>query len=347
VEFDDLVKQTSDRLPKPERKQLASEVDRVQKWFDGITRPHGLGLVVFSCTPRDLWLTDSVPVAVRNHLAFEARPDVAGVLELTDDHERFAIALVSKDKARVFTVFAGEIEEIDAFRDFVPPRTDGRAARLSHVQRHHDMHVLWHLKKVVEQLSALYRRRNFDRLIIAGPPEATTELQRLLPPALKTRVAAVIRTDADATNRQILDNALQTQRRIEANAEERLVNEVVETAAAGGPATRGVRSTLEALWIGDVRVLLMADSLKLSGSECSYCHYLQPGTAGNCRICGASNSAVHDLGHQLARRTLEQRGQVEIVHGRAAEHLSTAGEGIAAFLRFSWPAGILESPGTR
>jgi hypothetical protein len=46
VRFDDLVKQTSERLPRPDRRQLTSEVDRVQKWFDGITRPHGLGLIV-------------------------------------------------------------------------------------------------------------------------------------------------------------------------------------------------------------------------------------------------------------------------------------------------------------
>ena len=346
VEFDDLVKQTSDRLAKPERKELTREVERVHEWFDGVVKPRGLGLIMFSCTPRELWLTDCVPVAVRNRLAFEARPDIAGVLELTDDYERFAVALVSKDKARLFTVFAGAMEKIDAFKDFVPTRTDAGGARQSHVQRHHDMHVLWHLKKVVEQLSALRRRRNFDRLIIAGPVEATTELQQLLPHALKTRVAAVMRADADATNQQILEKALEIERRIEADAEERLLNEVMEMAGAGGRATRGVGPTLEALWIGDVRVLLMADSVKLSGSECSNCRYLQRGSARNCTICGASSYAVHDLGHRVAGRTLEQRGRVEIVHGRAAEHLSTAGEGFAAFLRFPWPAGILESPGT-
>ena len=346
VEFDDLVRPISDRLDKPERKQLTAEVERVHNWFDGIVNPHGPGLFAFSCTPRELWLTASVPVAVRNHVAFEVRPDLAGVLELTDDYERFAVALVSKDNARLFTVFAGEIEEIDAFRDLVPPGTDGRAARPSHAQRHHDMHGLWHLKKVVERLSTLRRRRNFDRLILAGPVEATTELQRLLPHALNTRVAAVIPADANATDQQILDKALEVERRIEADAEERLVDDVLEIAASGGRATRGVAPTIEALWIGDVRVLLMADSLKLSGSECSNCRYLQMGSARNCTMCGASMSEVHDLGHQLARRTLEQRGRVEIVHGQAAEHLSAAGEGTAAFLRFSWPAGILESPGT-
>ena len=87
-------------------------MERVHEWFDGVVKPRGLGLIIFSCTPHELWLTDCVPVAVRNHLAFEARPDIAGVLELTDDYERFAVALVSKDKARLFTVFAGAMEEI-------------------------------------------------------------------------------------------------------------------------------------------------------------------------------------------------------------------------------------------
>ena len=346
VTFDDLVKEASGRLTGPVRRALTREADRVNEWFDGIVRPSGLGLVIFSCTPRDLWMADCVPVAVPNHLAFEARPDIAGVLELTDEYERFAVALVSKDKARLFAVFAGSIEELQAFTDPVAAKFRSGGARQANLQRHHDLHVLWHLKSVVERLSVLRRRRNFDRLIIAGPVAATSELQHLLPPVLRSRVAAVIRADVDATDQQILDRVQEVERRLEAEGEERLVSEVIETAASGGRATRGVAPTLEALWIGDVRVLVVADGAGLSGSECPNCRYLQEGTAPTCRKCGAATQAVHDLAHRAAGRTVEQRGRVEFVHGRAAQSLATAGEGFAAFLRFPWATGVLESPAT-
>ncbi|RPI51156.1 MAG: hypothetical protein EHM55_19650 [Acidobacteria bacterium] len=345
VEFNDLVKEASDRLTKPERADLTREAGRVNEWFDRNARPSGLGLIIFSCAPRDLWVVDCVPVAVRNHLAFETKPDLAGVLELTDEYERFAVALVSKDKARLFTVFAGAIEEIEAFKDLVPGKTDAGGARQSHVQRHHELHVLWHLKKVVAQLSKLRRRRNFDRLIIAGPLEATSELQQLLPHVLKTRVAAVIRAGADATNQQILDKALEIERQIEADGEVRLVNEVIEMAGAGGRATCGIAPTLEALWIGDVRVLVVVDGATQNGNECPNCRYLQRGSVPTCPKCGAATHAVHDLGHRAVGRALEQSGRVEFVRGRAAQQLSTAGEGFAALLRYPWPIGVLESHG--
>jgi peptide subunit release factor 1 (eRF1) len=267
VEFDDLVRKTSDRLTKPEH-DLSREAGRV---------------------PRDLWLAD--------------------------------------------------------FQDLVPGKIDSGGARQSNVQRHHELRVLWHLKKVVEQLSMLRRRRNFDRLIIAGPVEPASERQQLLPHVLKSRVAAVIRADADVTNQQVLDKALEIERRIEADGEDRLVDEVIEMAGTGDRGTCGVGPTLEALWIGDVRVLLVADDVALEGNECSNCRYLQRGSAPTCPKCGVATHPVHDLGHRVASRASEQHGRVEIVHGRAAERPSRAGEGFEAFLRYPWPVGILESSG--
>jgi peptide chain release factor subunit 1 len=334
VEFKDLVKEASGRLTDAERKGLDREVERVNAWFEGTPALQGLGLTIFSCTPRKLWLVDFVPVAVRNHLAFETKPDVAGLLELIDEYERFAVALVSKNKARVFTVFAGAIEEIDAFKDLVPGKVAAGGLKQSIIQRHHELHVLWHLKKVVAYLSTLQRRRNFDRLIIAGPVEATSELQQMLPPVLSTRVAAVIRADVDATNAQILERTIEVERRIEADCEDHLVNGVLEMARSGARATCGIRPTLDALWMGDVRVMVVADGVAESGSECSNCRYIQQGNAASCQKCGAATRAVRDLGHYVMGRAVEQRGRVEIVHGRAAQHLSTVGEGLAAFLRY-------------
>ena len=38
------------------------------------------GLILFSCTPRDLWLTYFVHALVRDDLAFDVRPDIAALL---------------------------------------------------------------------------------------------------------------------------------------------------------------------------------------------------------------------------------------------------------------------------
>lgn len=337
IQFKDLAKEASATLGEAERNDLAREVERVTEWLDRRDPPQGLALVFFSCTPRGLWLADFASVPVRDHLAFDVRPDIAGLLELLDDYERFAVALVSKDKARVFTVVAGAIEAIEAFKDYVPGKTDVGALKQSKIQRHHEMHVLWHLKNVVAHLSKLYARRNFDRLIIMGPVEATTALQEILPQALKTRVAAVVRAEEDTSNADILRRALEVERRIEADEEDRLVGQVVETARSGGRATCGLDPTLEALWVGDVRTLIIAEAMQVTGTECSTCGHLHRGDISICPRCGAATHLLPDFSHQIARRAIDQRARIEVVHGVAAGRLTEAGEGFGALLRFRWP----------
>jgi peptide subunit release factor 1 (eRF1) len=342
IELKDLVREASATLTKAERNNLASEVGRAAEFLDRPGEPQGRGLILFSCAPRDLWLARFVSVPVRDHLAFDVRPDIAGLLELVDDYERFAVVLVSKDKARVFTVFAGAIEEIDAFEDFVPGKTDAGALKQSKIQRHHELHVLWHLENVVAKLSKLHSRRHFDRLIIMGPVEATTELQQILPHVLETRVAAVVRAEEDITNAEILEKALDVERRIEADAEDRLVGQVVETARSGGRATCGIDPTLEALWLGDIRTLVIAEALRLTGTECSNCGRLHSGNISICPACGGPARTLPDFSHQIMGRAAAQRARVEVVHSVAAERLNEAGQGLAAFLRFPWPARIRE-----
>jgi peptide subunit release factor 1 (eRF1) len=342
IEFKDLVKEIAGMLTEAERNDLDREAERVTEWFDRLDEPQGLGLILFSCTPRDLWLTHFVNVSVQDHLAFDFRPDIAGLLELVDDYERFAVAFVTKDKARVFTVFAGAIEEIEVLEDFVPGKTDMGGLKQSTIQRHHELHVLWHLKKVAAHLSTLQSRRSFDRLIIMGPVEATTEFQEILPQSLKMRIAAVVRGDESATNAEILKHALEAERRIEADAEERLATEVVEMAGSGGRATCGVDPTLEALWAGDIRTLVIAEAVELTGTECSNCGRLHRGNAPICPTCGGSTHILSDFSHQIAGRAVEEGGRVEVVHGAAARRLNTAGEGLAAFLRFPWPIHLPE-----
>jgi peptide subunit release factor 1 (eRF1) len=338
IAFKDLVKEASATLTEAERPDFVPEVARVTEWLDRGDQPQGRGLILFSCTPRDLWLPRSVNVQLRDHLAFDVRPDIAGLLELVDDYERFVVALVTKDKARVFTVFAGAIAESEAILDFVPGRTRAGGWKQSKIQRHHDLYVLWHLEKVVAHLSKLQSRRHFDRLIIMGSVEATTELQQILPHVLETRVAAVVRAGESVTDAEILERALEVERRIESDAEDRLVAQVVETARSGGRATCGIDPTLDALWAGDIRTLVLAEAVRLGGAECSNCGRLHPGNISICPVCGGPARALPDFSHHIARRAADQRARVEVVHGAAAERLNKAGAGLAAFLRFPWPA---------
>jgi peptide subunit release factor 1 (eRF1) len=336
VVFQDLVKQAREPLGKRAREALMTEVARVQQWLE-TREQHGNGVALFACTPRGLWQAYYLPVSPRDHLVYDAKPDVSLLLEVVDDYERYAVALVDKERARLFTVFLGEIEESEALRDEVPGKTDVGGVSQPHFQRHHEVHVHWHLKRVAEHLTRLFTGRPFDRLVLAGPDEVTSELRRLLPRALAHRVVALIPADIAADKRDILDRTLEVERRVERKVEERLVDELFEIAGAQGRAIYGLEQTLETLWLGEVQTLVVADGADVSGSECPSCWRLAPGSVGACPACGTAMRPVPDLLHRAMGRAVEQAGSVEVVHGHAARRLLETGGGLGALLRFRLP----------
>jgi peptide chain release factor subunit 1 len=334
IVLEDLAKEVRSKLGRKEREAFEAELARVQEWLEA-REPHGKGVALFSSEPRKLFQAHWLPVRVQDHLVWDPTPDMAPLLEVADEYERYAVVLVEQNRARLFTVFMGAIEESDALKDDqVPSRHDKGGVSQSHFQHHHDLHVLWHLKRVAERLAALFRRRPFDRLILAGPQEVTSELRPLLPDALARRVAAVVPLEPYAGEREILEKTLAVEAEVEREAEERLVQELSEIAGAGGRATRGLDSTLEALWLGEVRTLVVADGTSAEGVECTNCGRLQPSDAATCPACGSATRPVHDVIHRAMARTIEQAGRLEVIHGDAARRLMETDGGIGALLRF-------------
>ncbi|HYE90732.1 MAG TPA: Vms1/Ankzf1 family peptidyl-tRNA hydrolase [Terriglobales bacterium] len=340
VAFDAMVKAARERLDEGARAALAEEAVRVQGLLENET-PRGLGLAVFSCAARGLWQTSYFAVRVRNHLAFEARPDLAPLLMLIDAHERYAVALVDKATARLFVIFAGEIEEREEVTHELVRKHEQGGWSQSHFQRHADTHVLWHLKNAVARLTELHRRRRFDRLILAGAEEATSELRRLLPRALAQRVVATLPSQVTANEHELVEKTLVVEREVARDLEERVLVDIQENLNPGGRASLGVMPVLAALWSDVVQTLVVADGLQLEGSECPNCHRLDGGVARTCPTCQQPMRAVDDVVHRAMGRALEQGATVDMLHGDRAQRLMAQGGGLAAMLRY--PTAVPES----
>jgi peptide subunit release factor 1 (eRF1) len=335
VVFHDLVEELGRGLEKPARHRLDAEAAETQAWLEKQV-PRGLGLALFSCAPRGFWDAYYLPVRVPDQVVFEPRPEVAPLLDLVDEYERYAVALVDKEKARLFTAFLGSIEESDAFEDFVPHKSDQGGLSQGRYQRHHEAHVHWHLRRVADRLAGLLRRRHFDRLIVAGPEEATSMLRGLLSRPLASRLAAVVPAEVSAGEKEILDRTLEVERGLERQVEEKLLAGLFERADGGGRAVYGVGPTLDALWAAEVQTLVLADQ-PLSGAECPTCGRTYAATEETCALDETPTRPLPDLTREARRRALEQAASVEFVHGHAAEQLAQRGGGLGALLRFRMP----------
>jgi peptide chain release factor subunit 1 len=332
VVLKDLVKETRDRLDEAAGDELSKQAARLEEWLES-EGPQGRALAAFACSDPDLWRASFLPVAVEDHLAFESRPHLGRLLALLDEYERYVVALVDKEKARLFTVFMGTIEESEAFEDPVPGKHDQGGWSQARYQRHHETHVYQHLQHVTERLGELLERKEFDRLILAGPEEATSELRGLLPQVLSERLVEVIPGEMFAGEAEILEQSLAVAETFEREAEGRLVEAVLDEAGGDG-ASCGLVPTLEAIWLARVQTMLVAEGTELEGSECQECGRLQPGHVAPCPACGGPMVPLVHLLERAMERTRAQAGEIEIVRGEPAELLRERCGGVAALYRF-------------
>jgi peptide chain release factor subunit 1 len=309
------------------------EAAKVLEWLEQ-ERPGARGLAVFSSSAAGLWVTYPMPAPVPDRLSFDVHPLVTPLLGLIEDLERYVVALVDKESARLITVFEGRIDSVETFTDHVPGRHDQGGPAQARLQRHHEDHVLRHVKRVAQRLSESLRQRAFDRLILAGPEEATAEVRERLPHELARRLVATVPAEMFATDAQILRMTLEIEQRVERESEEGLAAAVIDASRSNGPGACGMSATLEAVWLRQVHSLVLADGLTATGSECPVDGRLYPDPPGPCPMCGAETLPVADIVDRAAQLTLEQDGDVEIVHEGAAQRLRDACDGMGAVLRF-------------
>ena len=303
-----------------------------------IYNPRGRGLAIFSCAARSFLQVHHLSVPIADSVAFERKPDIGPLIAVLDDYDRYAVALVDKARARLFTIHLGAVEEQQQMYEDIPQKHDQGGMSQNRLQRQHEEHVHWHLKDVVERLERLARERHIDRLVLAGPVEAVSELRSMLPRALADRLVDVANLEFHSASDDVLAKTLEIEQRAERELEARVVDQLAE-AEAHERGTRGVADTLRALSVGSVMTLVVAGGAGGAGAECFACGLLEPTSRDTCVACGGPMEPTRNVVHRAMAHALAQNASVEVVHGEAAQRLQEY-EGVGAVLRFTNPLAV-------
>ena len=333
----DMLREIKQRLDKDEKVKFQADAERVQRFveeYHDVKR----GLVMFCDDSEDFFQHIELNVTVRSVARWDDTPYVRPLVELLDEYERYCVALVDRQHARLFTVYLGEIEEhreTEASADVRHIKSSGLDHLRSqmNIERKADEHAHWHFKHVAELLSELANNYEFDRLILAGTDEATSHLSALLPTRLQRRLVRRINMPLNASNADVLEETLKVEQEVEREREQELVRELLE---AAGKHDRGVvklGATLRAIDEWRVMQLVYADGFTPPGGECVNCGALYAEKKDACDYCGHAVREVGDLIDRADARVLDMSGKVEEVFGDAATRLRREG-GIGALLRW-------------
>ncbi|HEY8598003.1 MAG TPA: hypothetical protein VIL85_06200 [Thermomicrobiales bacterium] len=332
--FKALAQEMRDRLTEPQRELFEAEANAVQSWLER-EHPEGRAAVAFCCQATGLWQATFLPFPVTDHVAFEERPHLAPLLDLFDEHERYGVVIVDKEQSRFLAIRLGEIEWDQRIQGDIEEPDANNTWDDGKYDQQYEAHVQQHLKRVANRLDKFHARRPFERLFLGGPVAAVSGLKALLSQPLATRLAGTFNVDIDMSPSEVLARTMPLAEQAERADEEQIVAAVFDRAGPSGRAIFGVSDTLRAVWNAAVETLVVVDGLQLSGGECANCGRLEAGEAVVCPVCQGEIHPVADVIAWAITHTLQQAGNVEIVHGDPAARLQEQGEGMGALLRFS------------
>jgi peptide subunit release factor 1 (eRF1) len=199
-------------------------------------------------------------------------------------------------------------------------------------QRSVDKEAYDHLKRTVDELLRLHKRRPFEALFVAAPEAVFAEFCERLHPYVKERVAGRFDVDVEHTGVDDVQHAATPtitayERKLEKEALDRLSQGV----GTNGRAAAGLDDTLGALNEQRVAVLLLQENFDAAGVCCPQCGWLGPSGTHACPADGTETVSRDDITDLAVRRAITQSAQV--VRVQDDERLEPLGS-IAAVLRF-------------
>jgi peptide subunit release factor 1 (eRF1) len=338
AQLDHLVRQGRDKAagfgPEAAR-SVAADLDRIASWVrSGFDRSRVRGLAFFACSIDSFFEVVESPLPVRNGVVVNHTPHVRPLESLLQAYERFAVMLVDRQRARLFRFELGELTEQTEVFDAVSRSGDqaghpAQGSRGAAVQRHNDEVAHRHLKHAAEVAFAELQQRPVDHLILGGPHEMVVELEGLLHPWIKDRVADRLAISATAGPDEVRQAALCVEAAVARRNEAALVDRLRDAVGAGG-GVAGLEPTLAALVGRRVELLLVSDGYETEGWRCRSCQYLGP-LGRRCPVCANSMDLVDDVVEEAVEDALANKCRVQMVRENA--DLDVLGR-IGAILRF-------------
>ncbi len=208
------------------RPKFETEADRVLRFLRDYT-PKGKGLVIFSDSSHDFWWQRDLQVEVPTEARWSPQPWVRPLFEVIEDHDRFVVVLMDKQRARILTLDAEGMQQQAEILSDVPNKhsTTGTDHIMSQgqMERDHTKHIKWHAKRVADELAAIVERKKLSRIVVGGPVEATSLFTHDLPKRLQQMIIGSISVPLEANYERVVNEIRAVQQKSEHEDEARMV----------------------------------------------------------------------------------------------------------------------------
>ncbi len=316
------------------RKRAMDELQRVEehifrKYKDFSVR----GLAVFSCSPLDFWHEVDLPRPPRNRFLIGSSPYIRPLQFQQVEYHRFCTVLVDRQRAKIFLIYQGTILEFKLVDDDVPSRVRwggwaGYDEKRS--SRKVDNKMMEHFHHVADTLFELFKRDQYEWLIIGCRNEYQKDFEATLHNYLRERVVEYLDLEVDAPEHEILQRSLKVEQSLVFKEHCSLVDRLDHTVRSGGMAVVGLEDTLRHLNASAVNTLVVSRDFSLQGVRCAKCNYLGI-LDKSCSVCDGRLVEVADIVTEAIDRAMDLNCEVnQVYEGVGMDRLGNIG----AFTRF-------------
>jgi hypothetical protein len=322
------------------REGLAFDLRRILQWAEsGAANWPTPALAIFSWEAGSLFEVIPLPGVLRTRVVVDRTPRVRDLVAAEPFTRPVLTVLLDRAHVRIFEAdFQGVVERSDVFVEssrggkFHSQRKDapGWGERDFHNRR--DEESRHQHAEIVSALEVLVLSKHHLGIALAGPRDRTTALAADLPPALTSLLLGDIRLNPPSATPAEVKAAT---REVVAEAALRLTQEAVrefQDAMGRGLAVEGIRETLRAVSLGQVRMLLIGERCAGAGFRCGAGGRLVL-SAEECREAGEP-VRLPDVVDEAVEDALRKQASIMTVPEPAADELL---DGIGAFLRYPLP----------
>ncbi len=311
-------------------KEDSARIERyIEKEYDRQSR----GLVCFSCAAEGFWQAIPLAAPVEDTVFAGHRFYVKPLGDVLDTFARYGVVVLDREGGHLFMFNLGTLEGVSgvAGEDIKRHKQGGWAA--ARFQRREDEAAYRNLKEVVEMTSEFVQSGNVRRLILGGSDGNVAQFAAMLPKNVQQIVMGTISADVNASPAEVGEKSLALIREVAAAHKARLVDQLITTAAKGGPAALGLANTLVAVDARRAYHLVLDDSYAALAFRCDNCGYVSADSPEDaaCPLCETTLRMLPDAADSLVRWAIEQDINVTFVADNTA--LREAGA-IGALLRY-------------
>lgn len=261
-------------------------------------------------------------------------PNIYYLVELQERHDRYIVLVSQRDHARIFEINLGAVS-LDLFMQRPKLRKRvGREWTLTHYQNHKHEREMQFIREKIAVLDRLVSAAGCSHVILAGDPQRISEIRRLLPTRLSTKVIDTVPLSGKAGIDDVIAGTLDSFIAAEERESMDMVNRFIQAFHKGGLAVAGAAGTLQALLRDQADVIVVSAAYQPESAHwCELCGWAAVGEPipRVCADCGSQSLKKRDARLEIIRLAQKQGCRIETV--ASTTRLDLLG-GIGCLLRY-------------